>query len=1177
MSPDAAALTTLLDSLSEGICLVGRDGSVAALNKEFLALLDLPPDFLRAGDPVAKLPAFLRQRGADGPLPLSEAVLQMMARAPSQPLVQEHLGGDGHALEFRCRPDPSGGFVLVVKDIREQHRSALALRQSEERAQDLLETQQRMKGAEDLLKRALDSIADGFAIFDPGDRLAVMNERYLGYSPQDGDGPGLGITFDDLMHQDQRYRFYPDVVGHETGFIEDRIKAHHEGAGRPVTFRTSDGRWAQARDYRLSDGSTVTVRTDITELVQRDEALRASQASLATAQRIARLGSWELDLTDVANRDGSALTWSDETFRIFGYEPNQIAVTNETFFEAVHPDDREKIRAAMTHAIATASAYSVEHRVIRPNGSEIIVHEKSDLIFGPDGRQPARMVGTVQDITGQKRAEAALKRYQSRLDLALQTAKAAYWELDLGEASHTLSPNYYAMLGYGEHEAPKGRNAWLALIHPDDVGRLGDNQALPPNDRANHEFEFRIRAQDGAWRWILSHFRAEAFDALGHPTRLLGIDIDITARKRSELALREARQRAQQYLDIAGVIIVVLDADHNVALLNRKGCEILGVSEAEALGRNWFEAFSPNDEREAQRATYARFLAGTLGPAQDIEMTVKTRSGAVRLVTWHDAMLYDEEGAVIGAISSGEDITEQRAAERKRDEFHALLEATSEASPDGILVADADGRYLFWNRRLRDMWNLSESYLQSRRTVPTTPAILHPFTDQVTDPQTFVDEITRTYDQNTSPRPHFSDITLRDGRVFERHAARVSAGILPYATVARIYRDVTEQRRRDAVMAQTQRLTTVGELSGGMAHELNNLLMVIGGNLELIEMQPRGGKKDQTARLAETANAAVQRGAELIRNLLAFSRRQPLAPKLTDLNAFMNETMKMLPRLLGESVAMKFVPGERLWPTVVDTGFLQTSLVSLATNARDAMPGGGSLVIETGNQTLDEIHAGKFAEVSPGDYVVIAVTDSGAGMPPDVAKRAFEPFFTTKPVGKGTGLGLSVVYGFVKQSGGHVAIYSEAGQGTSVRIYLPRAVTDSHSSRESAAMPVARGNKESILLVEDEAPVMAVAHAFLSDLGYEVLQATNGMEALAILASSEPLDLLFTDVVLPDGMNGAEVARAAEKLRPGLKVLFASGYTKEALIHQGRLDPGVTLLPKPYRKRDLGEAIRSLI
>jgi CheY-like chemotaxis protein len=241
------------------------------------------------------------------------------------------------------------------------------------------------------------------------------------------------------------------------------------------------------------------------------------------------------------------------------------------------------------------------------------------------------------------------------------------------------------------------------------------------------------------------------------------------------------------------------------------------------------------------------------------------------------------------------------------------------------------------------------------------------------------------------------------------------------------------------------------------------------------------------------------------------------------------------------------------------------------------MPRGGSLVIETSNQTLDETHAGRLAEVTPGDYVMIAVTDNGAGMPPEVAKRAFEPFFTTKPVGKGTGLGLSVVYGFVKQSGGHVAIYSEEAQGTSVRIYLPRAAAQSAPGAEAAATPPAQGNKESILLVEDEAGVMAIAREFLSDLGYEVHEARNGVEALAILASDQPIDLLFTDVVLPDGMNGAEVARAAEKLRPGLKVLYASGYTQEALVHQGRLDASVTLLPKPYRKRDLAEAIRSVL
>jgi signal transduction histidine kinase/CheY-like chemotaxis protein len=541
-------------------------------------------------------------------------------------------------------------------------------------------------------------------------------------------------------------------------------------------------------------------------------------------------------------------------------------------------------------------------------------------------------------------------------------------------------------------------------------------------------------------------------------------------------------------------------------------------------------------------------------------------------------MLYGEDGSVIGAISSGEDITDQRAAERKRDEFRTLLEATSEASPDGILVTDANGRYLFWNRRLKEMWNLSDEFLQKRRsTVAASKAMLNPYADQVVDPQAFIDEIARTYDPSQSPNSAFAEIALKDGRVFVRHAARVAAGKLAYATVAWIYRDVTEQKKRDAILAQTQRLTTVGDLSGGMAHELNNLLMVIGGNLELIEIQGQRSKNEATAKFAKTAHAAVERGAELIRHLMAFSRKQPLAPKLTDINAFMTDAVKLLPRLLGESVTVKFSPGVELWQTVVDQNSLQTTLVSLATNARDAMPKGGSLVIQTSNETLDEAHAERLAEVAAGEYVLITVTDNGAGMPPDTVKRAFEPFFTTKAVGKGTGLGLSVVYGFVKQSGGHVAIYSEVGHGTSVKIYLPRASAESTARTEIALAPVARGNKEAILLVEDEAPVMAVARAFLTDLGYQVLEATNGLDALAILSSNEPIDLLFTDVVLPDGMNGAEIARAAEKLRPGLKVLYASGYTKEALVHQGRLEPGGNLLPKPNRKRDLAQAIRALL
>ncbi len=1145
MSASDAILDALLDSLSEGACLLDGKGRIAAINRPFGAVLNAPAKLAAIGEPFQALLDWLEGSGES----TAAAALRALAAGKKTQQRELRLSASRH-LDCRGRNAGKAGRIITLTDTSEQRR---------------------LQAREALLGRALDAIADGFGIFDPEDRLVVMNRRYLGYAPGEADAV-LGITFDELMRQDRRHAFYPDVVGHEQPFIDERSKAHHEGSGRPINFRIADGGWAQARDYRLADGSTVVMRSDVSELMERDRALRESQASLATAQRIARLGSWELDLTGK-----NTLTWSDETFRIFGYEPGSVPVSKELFFQSVPPEEHERIRHAERQSVETGEPYSIEHRVRRPDGAEIVVHEKSDVILDAGGH-PLRMVGTVQDITARKRAEAALNQSRERLDLALQTAKAAYWELDLETSSHILSANYFTMLGYGEADAPKGREGWLSLLHPDDVQALGDHQLLPPHDRSGHEFEFRIRARDGSWHWILSHFRAMAFDKLGRPTRLLGIDLDTTVRKQGELALREARRRAQRYLDIAGVIIVVLDAEHRITLLNRKGCEILGVSEPEVLGRDWFDAFAPDAERDEQRAKYAAFLTGAIGPAQDIEMTVKTRSGAVRLVTWHDGLLRDDAGGIVGAISSGEDITEQRAAELKRDEFGTLLEAMSEASPDGILITDAEGRYLFWNRRLMEMWGLSQDYVEARRVKASdADPSLSAYTDKVTDRRTFIGEILRAYDQSQPPQTGFSDITLKDGRTFVRHAARVPPGKLPYATVAWIYRDVTEQRRRDTVLAQTQRLTTVGELSGGMAHELNNLLMIIGGNLELIELQARDSKGDPAAKFARTAYQAVERGAELIRHLLAFSRKQPLAPKLTDVNAFVSDSVKMLSRLLGESVTVRFSPGENIFKTVIDPGLLQTTLVSLGTNARDAMPRGGSLVIETSNVTLDHAQAGQFADVSPGDYVLISVADTGAGMSAETAKRAFEPFFTTKPVGKGTGLGLSVVYGFVKQSGGHVAIASQEGRGTTILIYLPKAHDAAITRADAPFAAVARGNRETVLLVEDEAPVMAVARAFLVDLGYQVLEASNGVEALGILSSDEPIDLLFTDVVLPDGMNGADIAKAAEGLRPGLKVLFASGYTKEALINQGRLETGVALLPKPYRKRDLAAAIRAVL
>jgi PAS domain S-box-containing protein len=1034
-----------------------------------------------------------------------------------------------------------------------------------------IETQQRAQRAEELLAQAVEAMSEGLALYDPEDRLVFINKLYFGDFSRGNEAFRQGLLFEEVIRRDVAERLILEPSG--DAFIAGRLAVHREGKGRPMLFRTADGRWSQVRDYRRQDGGTLVVRLDVTELLEREKALSESRASLAIAQRIARLGSWELNLMGPIGSESNRLHWSDETFRIFGYEPGEVEVTNDLFYDCVHREDRDRVREAARRAVVEGIAYDIEYRVLRALGGEIIVHERSDVLRDRKSGLPLRMVGTVQDITEQKRIERALQDYQAHLDLALRTARIAHWELDLAHNTHRLDSNYYRMLGYSESEAPTGRQAWRKLVHPDDIARLDAQQMLPPNDTSDHDYEFRIRGKDGSWRWFLSHFRAVGFDGFGRPARLLGVDIDITARKQIELELRLARDRAQLYLDIAGVIIVVLNVDHSIALLNRKGCEILGVKEEEVLGRDWFEIFSPDEEREAQRAIYAAFIAGERGPSQDIDMSVTTRSGEERIVTWHDRLLRDASGAVIGGLSSGEDVTEQRAAEHKRDEYHALVEATSQASPDGVVVVDPQSRYLLWNKRYQEMWGFSDEYMALRESQPPTPETLKPLTDQLVAPEDIIGR-TKEMCEQASPGILRQELSLKDGRVFVSHAARVSSGTPPIEAVAWIYRDVTEEKQKDAELAQNQRLTAIGQLSGGMAHELNNLLTVICGNLELIH-DMKADERAVTA-LTNPALGAVERGAELIQSLLAFSRQQPLAPQTTDVGALISNVLRMMPHLLGTGITVHFSPAGDLWRTVIDPGQLQTALINLATNARDAMPKGGMLSIETRNRTFEEEEPGELSEIAPGDYVEIAVTDEGEGMPPDVAARAFEPFFTTKEVGKGTGLGLSMVFGFVKQSGGHVSLYSEPGHGTTVRLYLPRSAPEPKEEPKLVPAP-ARPRGETVLLVEDEPAVSAVAQAILGSLGYRVIEAADGPQALAVIDRGDPIDLLFTDVILPQGMNGAEVAAQARARRPDLKVLFCSGYTKEALIHQGRLDPEVSLLQKPYRRHELAQAVESML
>ena len=384
-------------------------------------------------------------------------------------------------------------------------------------------------------------------------------------------------------------------------------------------------------------------------------------------------------------------------------------------------------------------------------------------------------------------------------------------------------------------------------------------------------------------------------------------------------------------------------------------------------------------------------------------------------------------------------------------------------------------------------------------------------------------------------------------------------------------------RASEERLRQAQKMEVVGQLAGGVAHDFNNLLAIIYGNLDLLD-EALVDRPDLHQIVQNTMNAAA-RGASLTHQLLAYSRLQPLAPRVLDLGKLIAEMTKLLQRTLGETIEVQNQAPSDLWKTLIDPNQLENAVLNLAVNARDAMPGGGKLMIEAQNAILDAAYAEQQLEVVPGRYVMLAVTDTGVGMSKDIAARALEPFFTTKPTGQGTGLGLSMVYGFVKQSKGHIKIYSEEGHGTSVKLYLPAAATDREDGRvaiDQNELPVAKPG-EVVLVVEDDPLVLRLAVQLLTGLGYRTLEAHDGPEAIATLERAGRIDLLFTDVVLPKGMNGTALAREAKRRKPELKVLYMSGYTANAIIHHGVLDKGVHLLPKPFRKVELARKVRQVL
>lgn len=411
-------------------------------------------------------------------------------------------------------------------------------------------------------------------------------------------------------------------------------------------------------------------------------------------------------------------------------------------------------------------------------------------------------------------------------------------------------------------------------------------------------------------------------------------------------------------------------------------------------------------------------------------------------------------------------------------------------------------------------------------------------------------------------------------RVLAEHERERALRRLMQTLEERVAQAVAARNESEERLHQAQKMEAIGKLTGGVAHDFNNVLQIINGNLHLLGMDARGNERIE--RRIKSANAAVARGAQLASQLLAFARRQPLNPASTNLGRLISAMDEVLRRVLGPSIAIHTHVQDRLWNTLVDGNQLENALLNLAINAREAMDGRGELTIEARNAQLEQSYCQHHPGLSPGDYVMLAVSDNGQGMAPEVVRQAFEPFFTTKPAGKGAGLGLSMVHGFVHQSGGHVHLYSEAGVGTTVRLYLPRSISEAIEPIATAQEPVS-GGKETILLVDDDEQVRATAADMLRGLGYNVLKAEDPDEAMRMLEGGAAVDLLFTDVVMPGKLKSPELARRAQQMLPMLEVLFTSGYTADAITHDGRLDPGVELLSKPYGRDELARRVRQLL
>ena len=941
------------------------------------------------------------------------------------------------------------------------------------------------------------------------------------------------------------------------------------GDDATTSRRTLDFVYEPIRDASGAVTGVLVEGTDVTDAHATTRALAESEGR--NRQIIDSAIDFAIVATDL---DGCVTGWNVGARNVLGWtEAEMLGQTAHRFFtrEDVAGGRVEKEMAAAL----TSGAGNDERWHLHKSGRRFWASGEMTPLRDASGRVQG-FVKVLRDRTVEHEAAEALKVSEARLRRAQEAGGVGIFSVELPSNVLHGTPEFCRIFGLevcdGIDPAETER-----LLHPDDL-RLASDARDRSAGSATLDAEYRIvHGVTGEVRRIAR--RAEFEHAAdGTPVRMVGIVQDVTEQRAAQRAVERSEARFRAFAQAVPNHVWTSTPEGRLDWANERAYAYSGRTEGDLLRDGWGHWLHPDDVDAAGTAWSHSMRTGE---EYATEFRIRRSDGVYR---WHLARavpLRDAGGDVSGWLGTNTDIEEQKASEQALRELNDNLEQLVEArtrerdrawrnSRDLIVVTDTAGVFHQVSPAVEPMLGWTPEEMVGR----LVSDFVHP--DDLTPTDGASEEA------GSGPLAPFENRYRHKGNGYRTLAwvAGLEGGLIT-ATA----RDVTEVKAQAAELAhaqealrQAQKMEAVGQLTGGIAHDFNNLLTGITGNLELLQIRAAQGRYDAIERYVGAASGAAHRAAALTQRLLAFSRRQTLDPKPTDVNRLVAGMDDLIRRSIGPNIHLDYVGAGGLWSTLVDAPQLENALLNLCINARDAMPDGGRITVETANKWLDARSAGE-RELPAGQYLSLCVTDTGTGMTPEVIARAFDPFFTTKPLGAGTGLGLSMIYGFARQSGGQVRIYSEVGQGTTMCLYLPRYHGDEPVGRDEATGRVefqARQG-ETVLVVDDEPTIRQLVAEVLDEAGYRTLEAADGPAGVRILESSTRVDLLVTDVGLPGGMNGRQVADVGRTLRPGLKVLFITGYAENAAVGNGHLEPGMELLTKPFAMDDLTSRIRDMM